>query len=356
MKPVIVSGIQPSGKLHIGNYLGALKNFVELQNLPDRQAGSGSMYDCLFFIADLHSLTEEFYPKEKISQIIDLAASYLAAGLNPKKSTLFIQSHVPAHSELGFILNTITPMGELERMTQYKDKSKVKINESFSADEVKKMEEIYEDKTTKTNNAGLFTYPVLMAADILLYDTAFVPVGDDQDQHLELTRTLARKFNSRFGQTFLEPRGLHTAIPRLMSLDDPIKKMSKSRPVGCLFIDDEPEIMKKKLMAAVTDSDKEILFDPKNKPGIANLLLLASAISNHSIADLEKQFKGANYGEFKAKLGHLVVHYFADFRAAKQKLLAHPNKILAAFAKGAKTATVRAKKKMSLVREKLGLR
>ena len=212
MKPVLVSGIQPSGRLHLGNYLGALKNFVDLQN-------SGK-YECFFFIADLHSLTEEFNPKEKSKQILELTADFLAAGLDPKKSVIFQQSQVPAHSELAFILNTITPMGELERMTQYKDKSQ---------------------RQPENINAGLFDYPVLMAADILLYDAKVVPTGDDQNQHLELTRTLARKFNSRFEKTLIEPKNLHTNTPRIMDLRVPGKKMSKSDPSGCLFIDDSPE-------------------------------------------------------------------------------------------------------------------
>ncbi len=323
-KPVIISGIQPSGRLHIGNYLGAMKNFLALQN--------EGKYQCLFFIADLHSLTETYEANEKANQIQDLAISYLAAGLNPKKSVLFIQSHVPAHTELGWIFNTITPMGELERMTQYKDKAE-----------------------RAGNNVGLFAYPVLMAADILLYDSAAVPVGNDQDQHLELTRTIARKFNNRFGQTFVEPKSVITSTPRVMSLDDPMKKMSKSRPAGCLFIDDEPEVIKKKIMSAVTDSGKEILFSPEAKPGIANLLMITEAITGKPIAELEQMFAGKNYGEFKAFVAEAVADYFAPFRAAKAKLMKNPKKALAEFTKGAKKATVLATKKMKEVKKKVGL-
>ncbi|MEK7086816.1 MAG: tryptophan--tRNA ligase, partial [Patescibacteria group bacterium] len=231
-KPILISGIQPTGKLHLGNYLGVLKNFVELQN-------SGK-YECYFFIADLHSLTENFDPAEKPKQILDLATDYLAAGLDPKKSIIFIQSQIPTHSELTWILNAITPMGELNRMTQFKEKSEI---------------------APKNVNVGLFDYPVLMAADVLLYDTQFVPVGDDQLQHLELTRTLARKFNGKFGKTFIEPKALLTETPRLMSLDEPKKKMSKSRPTGCLFIDDSPSTIRAKIKTAVTDSGKEIKYD-----------------------------------------------------------------------------------------------
>lgn len=323
-KPVIVSGIQPTGALHIGNYLGALKNFVELQN-------SGE-YAPFFFIADLHSLTIDYTPEEKTAQILDVAASYLAAGLNPKKSTLFIQSHVPAHANLGWILSTITPMGELERMTQFKDKAE-----------------------RGNVNAGLFTYPTLMAADILIYDAAAVPVGDDQDQHLELTRTIARRFNSRFGQTFIEPKAKHTAIPRLMSLDNPLKKMSKSLPAGCLFMDDAPEVIEKKIMTAVTDSGKEITYDTELKPGISNLLLIQSALTGIQVNDLVGEYGGSNYGEFKKAVAKAVVEHFTPFREAKIKLLKNPKKVMDIFEAGAKKAEKVAEKKLDEVKNKIGL-
>ena len=206
MKPLLISGVKPEGPLHVGNYLGSLKNFVDLQN-------SGA-YDCYFFIADLHSLTEDFNHKNKSRQIRELTAEYLAAGLDPKKSTIFLQSSVSAHTELMWLLTVITPEGELRRMTQYKDKVIVK---------------------RQSANSGLLMYPVLMAADVLLYDAKFVPVGEDQVQHLELTRTLARKFNSRFGQTFVEPKPILTKTPRVMSLSNPEKKMSKSETGGWSF-------------------------------------------------------------------------------------------------------------------------
>jgi tryptophanyl-tRNA synthetase len=324
VKPTVLSGIQPSGRLHIGNYLGALKNFVDLQN-------SGT-YNCYFMIADLHSLTEEYEVAQKSEQIIDLAASYLAAGLDPKKSTLFMQSHVPGHTQLAWILSTLTPMGELSRMTQYKDKSG-------------RMEA----------NAGLFTYPVLQAVDILMYNPVFVPVGDDQDQHLELTRTLARKFNSRFGQTFFEPKALHTSIPRLMSLDNPAKKMSKSQPAGCLFIDDDPETIKKKIMGAVTDSGSEIKYDEAAKPGISNLLLIMSALSGSPIPELERVFAGKQYGAFKAEVAGVVAAYFTPIREKKSALLKKPASILKVFAAGAKKANAVAETKVADVYKKVGL-
>jgi tryptophanyl-tRNA synthetase len=324
MKPIILSGIQPSGRLHIGNYLGALKNFVDLQN--------SGQYDCFFMIADLHSLTGTYSVADKKTQLLDLASTYLASGLDPKKSVQFFQSHISAHTELAWILNTITPMGELERMTQYKDKSG-------------RME----------TNAGLFTYPALMASDILLYSTTLVPVGDDQDQHLELTRTLARKFNGKFGQTFPEPKALHTETPRIMSLDNPEKKMSKSQPSGCLFLDDEPEVIRKKVMSAVTDSGSEVKLDETNKPGVSNLLRIMKAVTGKSIEQLEAEFAGKQYGAFKSTVADTLVAYLAPIRERKAELLKSPKKVLKAFAKGEKRAHKVAEQKLAEVYEKVGL-
>jgi tryptophanyl-tRNA synthetase len=326
MKPVLVSGIQPSGKLHIGNYLGALANFVKLQN-------SGK-YECFFFIADLHSMTEEYAPKEKPKQVMDLAADFLAAGLDPKKSTIFLQSQIPAHSELSWILNTITPMGELTRMTQFKDKSSVTSHES-------------------SVNVGLFSYPVLMAADILLYDAKVVPVGDDQDQHLELARTLVRKFNNKFGKTFIEPNPLHTDVMRMMSLDDPTKKMSKSRPAGCLFLDDSPADIRKKVMSATTDSGKEIRAEIPGKEGIGNLLMLYAAISGKTGTALEKQYAGKGYGEFKRDLAEAVVQFLGPLQARKRKVTS--TAVKAALVAGGKKANARAEKKLAEVKKRIGL-
>jgi tryptophanyl-tRNA synthetase len=321
----LVSGIQPSGKLHIGNYLGALKNFVDLQNSGD--------YACHFFIADLHSITEPFAAREKQRQIMELSADYLAAGLDPKKSTLFTQSRIAAHSELMWILSTITPMGELERMTQFKDKS------------LRQKEHI---------NAGLFTYPVLMAADILLYDARVVPVGDDQLQHLELTRTLARKFNATFGETFIEPKGLLTKTPRVMSLKDPSKKMSKSQPEGCLFLDDEPDALKAKIARAVTDSHTAIAYDPEHRPGLANLLEIYAALTHLEPRAVAAEFEGSSYADLKRKLAALVAGYFAEFRARKKALLAHPAKIAKVFDAGSKKAAKAADLKIAAVKKKVG--
>ena len=324
MKPRLVSGIQPTGKLHIGNYVGALKNFVALQD-------SGK-YDCFFFIADLHSMTEEFDPKEKSKQIEDVAFSYLAAGLDPKKSTIFLQSDIPEHTELAWILNTITPFGELRRMTQFKDKS---------------------ESRPENINVGLFAYPVLMAADIILYDAKAVPVGEDQLQHTELTRTLARKFNARFGKIFEEPRPLLADVPRLMSLDDPLRKMSKSRPGGCLFLDDSPEEIRGKIKRAVTDSGKNIVCDPVNKPAVSNLLLLYSSISGISIGDLEKRYEEKGYAEFKSDLAETVVAALLPFQKKKRAL--KKSAVIAALVAGGKRAEKIAKEKMKEIRRKTGV-
>jgi len=332
MKPILVSGIQPSGKLHIGNYLGALKNFVTLQD-------SGK-YTPLFFVADLHSMTEEYEPKEKQKQVQDLILDYLAAGLNPKKSIIFLQSAVPAHSELAWILNTVTPFGELRRMTQFKDKANVSETEDLSG---------------VTANVGLFTYPTLMAADILLYDAAFVPVGDDQLQHLELARTLARKFNTKFGKTFIEPKPLLTDIPRLMSLDDPTKKMSKSRPEGCLFLDDKPEEIRIKLARATTDSDREVHFDLKKKQGISNLLLIYEAMSGIDRKLIEKRYAGKGYAEFKKDLSEVFVHILQPFQKRKREFKKDITTMRLIVARGNKKVNALANAKIEAVKKKTGL-
>ncbi len=329
-KPILISGIQPSGKLHLGNYLGALKNFVELQN-------SGK-YDCYFFIADYHSITEKFTPQEKTEQIINLAATYLAAGLDPEKSVLFLQSEVPVSTELAWILSSITPFGELRRMTQFKEKAQAE-----------------NDLGNLEANVGLFTYPLLMAADIALYDARFVPVGDDQLQHLELTRALLRKFNHRFGKVFIEPEAILTKTPRLMSLDDPTKKMSKSRPEGCLFIDDHPAEVTAKLKRAVTDSETTIKYDLDKKPGVSNLLLIISELSGKPIPELEQAFAGQNYGELKHATSDVVSDYFRDFREKKSAFLKKPANIKKVFSAGNKKAAAIATTKIKEIRKILGL-
>jgi len=348
---ILVSGIQPSGRLHIGNHLGAIKNFVELQN-------SGK-YKCFFFVADLHALTESPEPNALRKNILNLTADYLAAGLDPKKSVIFQQSQVPAHTELAWILNTITPLGELGRMTQFKDKS-------------------HGDFSGKSVNAGLFDYPVLMAADILIYDAEFVPVGHDQLQHLELARALARKFNSRFPvrrgpgesgkKTFTEPKPLLTPTPRVMSLTNPEKKMSKSEPEGCLFIDDPPEEIERKIKRAVTDSGSKVAYEPKNekKRGINNLIEIAAALSDEkprTAAGLPRgstpektarRFAGKGYAELKKFLAVAVADCFADFRKKKSELLAKHSALESVLSAGSAGARKIADKKISEVKQRIG--
>lgn len=361
MKPTLVSGIQPTGKLHIGNYLGALQNFVELQN-------SGK-YRCYFMVADLHSLTENYNPKDKPSQVRDVVLDFLAAGIDPRKSIIFIQSEVPAHSELTWILNTITPFGELRRMTQFKDKGE--LNEKSKKDLIlnlakdigyknidinMRLSEILREVTKEESvNVGLFDYPVLMACDILLYDAGFVPVGDDQDQHLELARTLARRFNNRFGKTFVEPEALHTSLPRVMSLDDPKKKMSKSRPAGCLFLDDSPEIIQKKIMSATTDSGKEIKYDPEKKPGISNLIQIYGGIVNYTTRAVERKFEGTSYAEFKKSVAEETIKFLAPFQKKKKEVVKNAGLMNKTIAAGNKKANAAASKKMIEVKKKIGL-
>ncbi len=320
-KPILISGIQPTGKLHLGNYLGSLRNFVELQN-------SGN-YDCYFFIADYHSLTADFDPKEKMEQILGIARAYLAAGVSPKKSTIFLQSAVPAVTELAWILTTLTPLGELERMTQFKDKS----------------------DQHESVNAGLLTYPVLMAADILLFSGQHVPVGDDQLQHLELTRTLARKFNGRFGETFAEPQAILTKTPRIMSLDEPERKMSKSMPGGCLFLNDSPEEIRAKISRAVTDSGNEIKHDSQEKPGITNLLEIYEVLAGKPINEIETMYQGKGYGQFKTDLAAIIEKTLIPFRLPLYK----DSELKRFLAAGDKKAQKLAAANIKAVKKKIGV-
>lgn len=277
----LISGIQPSGNITLGNYLGAVKNFVKLQDKEE-------ITDFLVFIADLHAITVPQDKQELRKNIKSLVALYLACGLNPEKVKIFIQSEVPAHTQLGWILQCNGYIGELERMTQYKDKR---------------------EKQVAGVSVGLLTYPNLMAADILLYDADRVPVGIDQKQHLELTRDLAERFNSRYGDTFVVPQPyIAEAGAKIMSLTDPTKKMSKSDPNPKSFIAllDDINIIKKKIKSAVTDSDGTIKYDVENKPGISNLLTILSCVTNTSIKDLEDKYKNSNYQAFKEDVAEAV--------------------------------------------------
>lgn len=323
MKETIVSGIRASGRLHLGNYLGALRQFVELQN--------EGKYTCFFFIADLHALTTPFTPQTLNENTLQVAADYLAAGINPEKTTFFLQSQIPEHTELAWIFESLTPLGELERMTQFKDKAKEHKNNI---------------------NAGLLTYPTLMAADILIYKPTAVPVGDDQTQHVELTRTIARKFNNRFGQTFPEPKTYLRKPLRIMSLTDPSKKMSKTGDEA-LMLDDEPEEILRKLKKAVTATDSTT-----KSPGVDNLFVLLEHFGDKTeLAEFRKQQKSntIKYSELKESLAQAIAQHFAEFREKKKQLLTDPKQITAILAKGAEKARKTAQTTLVEVKQKLGL-
>jgi tryptophanyl-tRNA synthetase len=322
----VFSGIRPTGELHIGNYLGAIKQWVELQEKNE----------CIFCIVDLHAITTPYKKEEFQKNIFELALSYLAIGLNPEKCILFVQSQVKEHTELAWLLGTITPLGELQRMTQFKEKSK---------------------KHPEYVNAGLLNYPLLMAADILLYQTDLVPVGKDQEQHVELARTIVRKFNQRFGQTFKEPKTLLPKVgAKIMSLQNPKKKMSKTDgPSSCIDIFDEPEVIEKKIMTAVTDSGKQIKYDLKRKPGLANLLTIYSLFSGKSIKDLENKFKNSNYEKFKKSLAELLINSLEPLRRKRKELLSREVYIKEILEQGRKRAESIASSTMVEVRQKMGL-
>lgn len=322
----ILSGIQPTGQLHIGNYLGAIKQWIELQK--DNE--------CVFFVADLHSLTVPYNPDEFQKNIFDVVTAYLAAGVDPEKSIFFIQSHVKEHSELCWLLNTICPLGELNRMTQFKEKSK---------------------QFKKDLNAGLLNYPILMAADVLLYKTDGVPVGKDQVQHTELARTLARKFNQKFGETFVEPKVmLSKSGAKIMALNDPKKKMSKSLgPQNYISLFDEPEQITKKIMSAVTDTGKTIEYNITKKPGISNLINIYSLFSDKTPKQIEEEFKGKGYAEFKKSLADLLIAKLEPFRKKRKELASREVYIEEMLNKGAKRARMIAEATMKDVKKNMGL-
>jgi tryptophanyl-tRNA synthetase len=322
----IFSGIRPTGNIHIGNYLGAIKQWIELQEKNE----------CVFCIVDMHAITTPYDPKEMKKNILEATATYLAAGINPDKSIIFVQSDIKEHTELAWLLGTITPMGELSRMTQFKEKSKQ-----------------HKDYI----NAGLFNYPVLMAADIMLYKAEAVPVGKDQEQHVELARTIARKFNQKFGDTFPEPESiLPKTGAKIMSLQDPKKKMSKSDdPKSYISLFDTPEDITKKIMSAETDSGKDIIYNVTKKPGISNLLTIYSLLSKKTTKELEKEFKGKGYGEFKKSLAEVVVSYLEPFRRKQKELLTREVYVQEILKNGKSRAETIARATMLQVREKMGI-
>lgn len=319
----IFSGIQPSGNLHIGNYLGAIKNWVKLQD----------EYESIFCVVDLHAITVPQNPAELKKRIIEVAKIYLASGINPEKSSIFIQSHVQEHAELCWILNTIAKISEMERMTQFKDKS---------------------GKNQEGVGMGLFDYPVLMAADILLYDTQVVPVGEDQLQHIEITRTLANRFNKKFGETFVIPEPFITKEGmRIMGLDDPSKKMSKSAQseYNYIALTDDAETIKKKIKKAVTDSGSEIKYQ-EDKPALYNLINIYSGFSGKLPKEIEKMYAGKNYSDFKTDLAEVIIKVLAPIQEKMASL--SDEKVLEILKAGADKVRPLAEKKLKEVKQKIG--
>lgn len=327
-KPIIFSGIQPSGELSVGNYIGSLRNWVKLQD----------DYDCIYCVVNEHAITVRQDPKELLERSYNTLAIFMAAGVDPKKSTIFLQSHVPAHCQLSWVLNCYTQVGELNRMTQYKDKSKR-----------------YADNVT----AGLFDYPVLMAADILLYQANLVPVGDDQKQHIEITRDIATRFNNIYGDTFVLPEGFFPkAGARVMSLQEPTKKMSKSdeNDNNVVRILEDPKKIIKKLKRAVTDSDNPpvIAYDWDKKPGVSNLLEIMSACTCTSIEDLVEKYKGQMYGTFKCDVADSMVALLEPIQNRYKELRADEGYLNEVLREGALKASERAQKTLDDVYRKVG--
>ena len=326
-KKVILSGIQATGNLTLGNYIGALKNFVKMQD----------EYDCYYMIANLHALTVRRDAEELRENTFKIIATYIAAGIDPDKSCIFLQSQVPEHAELSWVLNCYTYMGELNRMTQFKDKS---------------------EKHADNINSGLFTYPVLMAADILLYNPDLVPTGQDQKQHLEITRNIAERFNKIYGETFVVPNPYIPKVgARIMGLQDPTSKMSKStdNPNDSIFLIDTPEQITKKIKKAVTDSEGVVRFDVENKPGISNLMEIYSILENKFLEDIEKEFEGQNYGVFKQKVADSIIKALELFHKKYNELMENPKYLEEICEKGAKKASLIASKTLNEVYNKIGI-
>lgn len=326
-KKIIFSGIQPSGYFTLGNYLGAIKNWTRLQH----------EHKCIFCIVDMHAITVRQEPKNLRQRTYDSFVQLISCGLDPEKALLFIQSHVPAHAELAWLLNCYTYMGELNRMTQFKDKS---------------------SRHSENINAGLYTYPSLMAADILLYQTDMVPVGEDQKQHIELTRDIAIRFNNSYSPTFVVPEGYFPkAGARVMSLQEPDKKMSKSDENVNAYITllEEPSVIMNKVKRAVTDSDNQVRYDIKNKAGISNLIDIYSSITGKSIQDVEKEFSSTGYGQFKNAVGEAVVEILSPIQKRFKELSKEKDYINQLIKEGAQKADSRSYKTLNKVMRKIGL-
>ena len=321
----ILSGIKPTGNLTLGNYIGALRNFKNFQDQGET----------FIFIADLHALTLPIDPEFLRTNSRDIAAFYLAAGLDPKKTHIFLQSHVSAHAEMNAIMQNFLYMGELSRMTQFKEKSHNLKNDAIGL--------------------GLFAYPVLMACDILLYDATIVPVGEDQTQHVELTRDLCKRFNNRFGDILTMPKAVVTKVgARIMSLSNPTVKMSKSDPKGDVFLKDDIQVIRKKIMSAVTDSEMEVRYDKENKPGISNLLTIYASLKNITIEEAEKEFVGANYGTFKRAVADVVCNELQSFQERYQYFI-NSGEVDKVLEEGAQAARKVANKTLQRVKDAVGL-
>ena len=323
-KKRILSGIQPSGDLTLGSYLGAIRNWAALAD----------EYDCYYMMADMHTITVRQVPAELRRHTLVQLAAYIASGLDPEKNVLFVQSHVPAHAQLGWVLDCYTMFGELSRMTQFKDKS------AKNADNI---------------NGGLFTYPALMAADILVYQADLVPVGQDQKQHVELCRDIAQRFNGVYGDTFTLPEPFIPKMgARIMSLGNPENKMSKSDPDGCVFLMDKPEDIMRKFKRAVTDCETAVRYDRENKPGVSNLLTIYCAATGKTMAEAEAEFAGQGYGVFKPAVGEAVVELMRPIREETEKLLGDKAYLEGIYKEGAQKASYLAEKTLRKVYKKVG--
>ena len=325
-KKRILSGIQPSGDLTLGSYLGAIRNWAALAD----------EYDCYYMLADMHTITVRQVPADLRRHTLTQLAAYIACGLDPQKNTLFVQSHVPAHAQLGWVLDCYTMFGELSRMTQFKDKS------AKNADNI---------------NAGLFTYPSLMAADILLYQADLVPVGGDQKQHVEICRDIATRFNGIYGDVFKLPEPYIPKVgARIMSLTSPDSKMSKSDkdPNGCVYMLEKPEDILRKFKKAVTDSEACVRYDPKEKPGVSNLMQIYSVCTGRDFAAIEAEFAGHGYGDFKAAVGEAVVELLRPIREETDRLLADTAGLQAIYRDGAERAARVANRTLGKVYKKIG--
>lgn len=324
-KKIIFSGIQPSGTLTLGNYIGALRNFKLLED----------EYQCIYCVVDMHAITVRQDPAALRRRCLELTAIYIASGLDPKKNIIYCQSHVSGHAELAWILNCFTYMGELQRMTQFKDKAQ---------------------KHADNINAGLFTYPTLMAADILLYQTNLVPIGADQKQHLELTRNIAQRFNGVYGDVFTVPEGYFGKVgSRIMSLQDPTRKMSKSDPEETFIsLLDPPDAIRRKVKRAVTDSEADIRFDPENKPGVSNLLSIIAALTGQDVEETAAELQGQGYGKLKDRVSECVIETLAPLQSEHKRLMADKAYLQGVLAENAEIANRMALRTLRKVQRKVG--